>query len=274
MKMDFKWMDESELALKAVSTSADMIEETHTEGLAISTKSSYRDIVTELDIAIEQHIKKILSVSKYGIVGEESTKGDALVLPAHAPVWMVDPIDGTTNFISSIPFYSSSVGLIEGNKFLVGAVAMPALKEIYFTMGDEGAYKNGKRLRLSPAKLKDSLVVASFSGIHSDDEKRRNEYKFFGNVNDASRGCLRLGSASVNICYVASGRLQASYGIANRIWDVAGAVSVAQRAGAKVYYERLKDSSKVNFAVGCPDAIDELAEMLRTAGLADLKPLN
>ena len=272
--MDLKWLKESELALKAVSTSADMIEETHTEGLAVSTKSSYRDLVTELDVAIEQHIKKVLSVSKYAIVGEESTKGDALILPANAPVWMVDPIDGTTNFISSIPFYSTSVGLIEGTKFLVGAVAMPALKEMYFTMGDEGAYKNGKRLKLSPATIKNSLVVASFSGTHLGDEQRRNEYKFFGTINDASRGCLRLGSASVNICYVASGKLQAAYGIANRIWDVAGAISVAQRAGAKVYFEQLEGTSKVNFAVGCPDATDELAGMLKTAGLADLKPLN
>lgn len=272
--MKFLWLNESELALKAVSTSADMIEETHTEGLAVSTKSSHRDLVTELDVAIEQHIKKILSDSKHRIVGEESTKGDVLDLPAHGPVWMVDPIDGTTNFISSIPFYSTSVGLVEGSKFLVGAVAMPALKEIYFTMGDEGAYKNGKRLRLSPSELKSSLVVASFSGTHSGDEKRRLEYKFFGEVNDSSRGCLRLGSASVNICYVASGRLQAAYGIANRIWDVAGAISVAQRAGAKVYYERMDGSSKVNFAVGCPGAIDEIAGMLKKAGLADLKPVN
>jgi myo-inositol-1(or 4)-monophosphatase len=268
-----KWLDESELALKAASSSADMIEETQTEGIAITTKGSPRDIVTELDLAIEELIRNILKTSRYKIIGEETIKNEKISPSKNEPVWFIDPIDGTTNFISAIPYYSTSIGLVEDFKFHVGAVAMPALKEIFFTIGDQGSYRNGKLLKVHPSDLNNSLVAAGFSGNPGEGDKRQKEYELFGKVNDSSRGCLRLGSASVNICNVAAGRLGAAYAVSNKIWDIAGAIAVALQSGCKVYIERI-DGTDVNYVVGAPGAADEIAEMINRKNLANLLPIS
>ena len=268
--MSTKWLFESSLALKSASTSAGLIEERCAECLTFQTKGTSRDIVTELDIIIEKHIKEILGTSKYQIIGEETSKNGDLNIISNEPVWFIDPIDGTANFISSIPFYAVSVGLAAGSEFLVGAVVAPALKEIFFTMGNGGSFMNGKILKVCSADLKDSLIAAGFSGSYSNEVERKQEYNFFGTLNDNSRGCLRLGSASVNICYVAAGRLQSSYGIANKIWDVAGAIAVAMQAGCKVYIDRIKGTHQISYAVGAGGVTDKIAEMLGEKKIANL----
>jgi len=268
-----KWLKESELALRAVSSSADMLEETQIEGIAIRTKGNPRDIVTEIDIALEEKIRVILSSSGHHIIGEETFKDKFADVPSSGPVWFIDPIDGTTNFISAIPYYSTCVGLVESSKFLVGAVAIPAFKEIYFTLGDEGSFRNGKALKVGTSDLTRSLVVAGFSGSPDNAETRKKEYELFGKINDSSRGCLRLGSASVNICNVTAGRLGAAYALSNKIWDVAGAISVAVQAGCRVYLER-KGKVNINYVVGAPGAADEIAEQLGKMNLAALERIN
>ncbi len=271
--MSNKWLAESELALKAVSAGAEILAERKPEELSISTKGTPRDIVTDLDIYIEKQIKAMLGSSGYKMIGEESAKENDLAYPGNEPVWMIDPIDGTTNFISSIPYYSVSVGLAVDSRFPVGAVAIPSLKELFFTTGESGSYLNGKTLKVHNAKLKDSLVVASFSGSSAGGRPMK-EYEFFGQLNDASRGCLRMGSASVNICYAATGRFKAAYGISNKIWDVAGALAIASRAGCRIYTEKMNSSFMINYVVGAEGAADELAEMIQKKGLAKLVRIN
>jgi myo-inositol-1(or 4)-monophosphatase len=266
--MSNRWLLESELALKSASTSADILEERRPEGIAFQTKGNPRDIVTELDIAIEKHIREILAPSKHQIVGEEETQSEFLDISIKEPVWFIDPIDGTTNFISSLPFYSTSIGLVSGFEFIVGAVAMPALKQLFFTMGEEGAFMNGISLKVASRDLKNSLIVAGFSSDQNNVEKRRREFELFGNLNDKSRGCLRLGSASINICYVAAGRLQAAYGLSNKIWDVAGAIAIAYQAGNKIYIEWAKGTAKINYVVGAPGVADEIADLINLSNLA------
>jgi myo-inositol-1(or 4)-monophosphatase len=268
-----KWLKESELALKAVSSSADMLEETQIEGIAIRTKGNPRDIVTEIDVALEELIRNVLRSSGHHIIGEETFKDKMADVPANGPVWFIDPIDGTANFISAIPYYSTCVGLVEKSKFLVGAVAIPAFKEIYFTIGDEGSFRNGTALKVGASDLSSSLVVAGFSGSPDDAGIRKKEYELFGKINDSSRGCLRLGSASVNICNVTAGKLGAAYALSNKIWDVAGAIAVAMQSGCRVYLER-KGPVNINYVVGAPGAADEIAEQLCKMKLADLERIN
>ena len=272
--MKDKWLAESELVLKAVSAGAKMLTQQKIEGLSVRSKGNPRDLVTELDVYIENQIKTMLGPSGYKILGEESVKEKDAADMGNEPVWLIDPIDGTTNFVSSIPYHSVSVGLAVDSRFPVGAVAIPPLKELFFTMGEAGSYMNGKTLKAHHAKLENSLVVASFSGSSADKRSRSKEYEFFGNLNDISRGCLRLGSASVNICYAAAGRFNAAYGISNKIWDVAGALAVACLAGCRVYTERKSGSFMINYVAGAEGAADELAEMLRKNGLAKLVRIN
>lgn len=258
-----RWEKESELALRAVATTGELITE-RPERLAYSTKESARDLVTELDLQIERQIAAVLG-DGFPIVGEE-TSPDALPVDPDAGHWLVDPIDGTTNLICGLPYFAVSVGLRVNRRFVIGAVSVPALKELFFTYGDRGAFLNGRPLHApSSGKLSTSLVAASFSGTIGDPEQRRRQYQLFGEVNDAGRGCLRLGSAAVNICYVAAGRLQAAYGLCARPWDIAGALAVAQQAGCAVAL-KAAPSGRVDYAVGAVEVVQALRALMDQHG--------
>ena len=266
------WIRESELALEAVSSSTELIEQSFAGGMAVSTKGAPRDTVTEADTSVERHIARILGRSAHRVVGEEKT-GPATDPGTPGPYWAVDPIDGTTNFVSSIPFYAVSVGLVDGRAFRVGAVSLPALKELYFTHGDEASFKNGKRLAVKDAALDRSLIAAAFSSSRADKAMRAQEFAAFGELNDASRGCLRLGAASVNVCYVASGRLQCAYGVRNKIWDVAGALAVTRLAGARVWIDFTPGSEEISYVVGAPAAADSVRDALSARGLGTFEAM-
>ncbi|MGV8108358.1 inositol monophosphatase family protein [Methanospirillum sp.] len=269
--MTSNYIFEAGLALKAASTSSEMIEERFAEGMVFSTKGTYRDIVTDLDLIIESHIIEILKCSQYKIIGEETLSTDNLYTPPKELTWFIDPIDGTTNLVSSIPYYATSIGLICDSQFLVGAVAIPTLKEIFFTFGDQGSFLNGKNQRVKPIELKNSLISVGFSGDYHDKNIRNLEYELFGFLNDNSRGCLRLGAASINICYVAANRFQAAYGISNKIWDVAGALAIAQQAGCNIYIEWLCGTTEINYVVGAPGVADEIAALLNSNNSFNLR---
>jgi fructose-1,6-bisphosphatase/inositol monophosphatase family enzyme len=154
------------------------------------------------------------------------------------------------------------VGLWEGGSFRVGAVSLPAFKELYFTHGDEAAFLNGQRLKVEPATVGEALIGASLPS--RPPEGRPSQYETFGRVNDATRGCLRLGSAAALVCLVAGGRLQGAYGIATKMWDVAGALAVAQRAGAEVSIRCSRHEPVVDYIVAAPGVGGPLRELLGT----------
>ena len=210
--MSFKWVKEAELALKSVSAAADIIETQYKNMSGFRTKESPRDIVTELDVAIENFLVKELSVSGYHIIGEETTIDDDIGPYLNQPVWYLDPIDGTVNFISSVPFYGISAGLGVGFDFVAGTVILPALREIYFISDIGTSFMNGKLLRPDSADLKNSLLTMGFSGTAQYGPPRKKQYETFGYLNDNSRGCLRTGSAAINICYAASGKVSGCRG--------------------------------------------------------------
>ena len=239
---------------------------------SVRVKESRRDVTTRLDTIIEANIKRILKPSGHPIVGEETSSNDFKKSRPDGFTWFVDPIDGTANFISSVPFYAISVGLVSKNKFLIGAVALPEQKEIFFTFGKRGAYLNGKGLKVRTSSIEDALLAASFSGGFDALDERKKEYELFGKFNDMGRGCLRIGSAAVNICYVAKGRLQGAYGISAKVWDVAGALAVASQAGCKVYLE-WKGTNKINYVVGVEGVAEKIAKGVMEAKLADLKEM-
>jgi len=268
--MKKKWIPESELALKAISESVEIIQEnSNTNNYFIESKGSYRDIVTHVDVLVEKRIKSVLNVTGYKIIGEETANRITDDVFSCGPTWVIDPIDGTANFVSSIPFYSTSVGLMEKEEFILGAVVVPEFKELFFTIGSDNAYLNGRLLNSGNASMKNSLIAANFSGKAYTPEKRQIDYELFGTINDHSRGCLRLGSAAINICYVAAGKLQATYGIANKIWDVVGAIAIARCAGCEIYFEHISNTHMVNYVVGSHGVADEIAEIVQSKQLAN-----
>jgi len=250
---------ESLAALKAVASAEELLSGPLNR-VVVGTKESRRDIVTNLDILVEHHITAILAETGHPVLGEERF-GESPEMPAlDAPFWLVDPIDGTANFISGMPYFALSAGFWDGAGFSVGAVALPAFKELFFTHGDESAHLNGRRLLARPGSLEEALVGASFPGqpgLHRDWH-----YRTFGRVNEATRGCLRLGSAASLLCLVACGRLQGAYGFGAKLWDVAGGLAVAAKAGCEVWTELHPGAPTLDYIVASPGVGDALRNLI------------
>ncbi|MCL2219624.1 MAG: hypothetical protein FWC23_06275 [Chitinispirillia bacterium] len=262
-----RWLEEFNMAMKSVSAGLEVLDRKKND-LLVQTKESLRDIVTGIDIEIERDIKEILRGSPHKVVGEESFAAGQEVDWNNDTVWAIDPIDGTTNMVAGIPFYCVSLGLMDKAKFELGVVAVPAQEMLYFSFNDR-AYVNNKMLTVKPTKFEESLNACAFSG-KAYGENRQLEYEIFGAVNDSTRGCLRTGSAAMNICYVAAGQLQSAYGINNRIWDVAAALAIARHAGAQIYIERKQDGSFINYAAGVPGVVEKIVKILNEKMLTNL----
>ena len=264
--MNVNWEFESELALKAVSKTAELLVNS-SEVPKIDLKGDHKDIVTEADISCEAIILEILKATSHTIVGEESsTKTDVSKVLDNPAVWFVDPIDGTTNFASGMPLYGSSIGLYAKGEFVVGAVCVPPQRELFFTYGDHGSFMNGRRLSVKNRVLKSASIVASFSNSKVFKEQRQKEYSLFGKLNEASRTNLRLGSAAINICYVADGRLHGAYGFNACMWDIAGGLAIAKQAGCKIYLNLNVESLTASYVVGVPTVATELFSILKEEG--------
>jgi myo-inositol-1(or 4)-monophosphatase len=260
----------SSLALKAAVWAADQVNSSQDVTRTTREKESPRDVVTDTDIQLETGIRKILADSEIPVIGEELSNSISVSDCLKGSAWIIDPIDGTANFSNGLPFYCHSIGLIMEQNLSAGAVANPMLGEVFFTIGNKGSYLNGKRLAATGCRLDESLIGVSFSGKKLTSDIRRREIELFGQLNDQSRGCLRTGSAALNICYAAAGRLQVSYGIGSKIWDVAGALAIAKMAGCKMFVEFTSSSETVNYAVGSPGSTENIAELLNSCNLAKL----
>ena len=235
----------------------------------IQTKESARDIVTDRDIAIERAIMGILSGSAYPVLSEESPADNLYSMLEEKLTWVIDPIDGTANFANGLEYYGISIGLCRGLDFPVGAVCIPRLEMLYSTQGHNLALLNGNPIVHEHKTIDESLVSASFSGSFHDQSHRARQYELFGTINDQTRGCLRLGSTAVNICFTLSGRLQATYGLRAKIWDAAGSLAIAIAAGCKVMVAPCDDQFSVDYIVGSRDTVDMIHEMCVSRKLMD-----
>jgi myo-inositol-1(or 4)-monophosphatase len=225
-----------------------------------SQKETGRDIVSSIDLAIHNLISDELSDTNVPIISEEGSLREW----GKRPLWVIDPVDGTTNMISGIPFYGISIGLMQKGEFSVGSFAMPATKEIFYTTGITSAYCNQNRMRVTEQELHRSLIGVCFSSKgHLGPASRTDEFKVFQELNESSRGCLRLGSAGCSICYVACGKLGAAFGISVKTWDVAGSVAIAKAAGCEVRIADGETPESLHFIAGKGKIVDQIQARLK-----------
>ncbi len=235
----------------------------------LATKGSLRDVLTQVDIEAEKLISLNLSYSfPFEIIGEETSSLNSRHILGEdrdcIPSWIVDPIDGTANYLSGSPDYAVSIGLVGGNKFIVGAVCAPKKRELYCTLANESIL-NGKLIKYKFLDFANSLVGVSFSGIMHTKDNRNQEYLLFGVLNDTSRGCLRTGSAALNLCNTASGKLQAAYGFNAGIWDIAAGVAIALNAGCCVSLMQMApNSNKLAYIVGSAEHVDHIKKQMQS----------
>jgi myo-inositol-1(or 4)-monophosphatase len=197
----------------------------------IEQKGSFTNLVSYVDKESE---KKLLAGLKKiapgcGFLGEEGTdlKGE------NGYQWIVDPLDGTTNFLHGLPIFAISVGLRKEEKTILGVVYDVINKECFHAVEESDAYCNDKVIRVSPIRtLNESLLATGFPYVHS--AKKGIYLDIIETFLENSHGIRRLGSAAIDLAYVAAGRLEGFFEYDLKPWDVAGGAFILQRAGGKV----------------------------------------
>ncbi len=206
-------------------------EERKTFGQSHVVEKGARNLVSYVDFTAEKMIVEDLRVllPEAGFLTEENTvkeQNDSLR-------WIIDPLDGTTNFIHGLPIFSVSIALEIDGEIVVGVVHEVNLNESFYAWKDGGAYLNGKKIFVTDTNnLKNALCATGFPyEAFPNLERYFNTLKFlFQN----SRGIRRLGSAAVDLVYVAAGRLDAFYEYNLNSWDVAAGALVVREAGGSV----------------------------------------
>lgn len=196
----------------------------------IEVKSS-NSFVTYVDKTSEERLIAALSrlLPESGFIAEENTSSKI----GKIYNWIIDPLDGTTNFIHSIPCYSISIALKQENEMVLGVVYEINLDECFYAWKDSNAFLNNKEIHVSQATLlKDSLIATGFPYY---DYGKLDEYmKLFQHFVKHTHGLRRLGSAAVDLAYVACGRFEGFYEYGLNSWDVAAGTFIVQQAGGKV----------------------------------------
>ncbi len=196
----------------------------------IETKS-LNSFVTYVDKNAEklivEKLKKILPEA--GFIAEENTETKL----AKTYNWIVDPLDGTTNFIHGLEPFSVSIALRENDKIVIGVVYEAGKKECFYAWKDSSAFLNGNEIKVTETdKLSDSLIATGFP--YYDFSKNKPILESLEYLMKNSHGIRRLGSAATDLAYVACGRLEAFYEFGLSPWDVAAGAFIVQRAGGKV----------------------------------------
>jgi myo-inositol-1(or 4)-monophosphatase len=196
--------------------------------LGAKTKSSSTDIVTEFDRAAEASIVATLRELRPddGIVGEEGTA----LTGTSGYDWYIDPIDGTTSFFYDHPTWACSVGVSFDGEMVAGAVSLPALDELFSAELGHGATLNGRTISASACDDVALALVGTGFSYHAD--ARRAHAALLARIIGDIRDIRRTGSAAVDLCFVAAGRLDLYFEPGLNAWDMAAGELIAREAGA------------------------------------------
>jgi len=184
------------------------------ENLQVSKKGP-KDFVTNADKKVEKILINELSKKKFSIISEEAGK---IIQENKNSFWIIDPIDGTTNFLHGIPHFCISLALISSNEIISGVIFDPIKNEIFYAEKNTGAFFNNQRIRVSKKNNFDECLFGSnLEGVKNIDLN------------------LRIsGSAALDLAYVASGRLDGFYQKKLNIWDIAAGILIITEAGGKL----------------------------------------
>lgn len=197
----------------------------------ISNKEGLNNLVTEADFASDKAIQSIIKKAfpEHGIVSEET----ADKITASEFRWIIDPIDGTVNFANGIPLCCVSIGLEQNGQMLMGAVYNPILNEFYFAEKGGGATLNDKKISVSTkTEVLKSCLVTGFPYTYLD--QPNGPLQVFERLIRQGVPVRRLGSAAIDMCWVAAGRFDGFYEHHLNAWDSAAGFIIIEEAGGKV----------------------------------------
>ena len=218
-------------AIRAARAASAVLVEHAQSGFRIDYKAAI-NLVTDADRRAEDRIVQVITAAHpdHRILAEErGQEGDA----DSSFKWIVDPLDGTTNFAHGFPFYSVSIGLEHEGKCILGVVLDPVRDELFTAVRGEGAYLNDKPINVSGIEdLGKSLLVTGFA--YNIRETLNNNLDHFSRLSLHAQGVRRTGSAALDLCYVAAGRLDGYWEVVLSPWDMAGGLVILREAGGMV----------------------------------------
>ncbi len=230
------------------------------------TEKGHRDLVSEVDVMVEQeigtHIHK--AFPQHSILSEEGTNH-----AGNEYQWIIDPIDGTMNFIHGFPQFCVSIAMQHKGETCVGVIYDPMRHELFTALRGSGARLDNRRIRVSKTQhLKDGLIGTGFP-IRAT-EKLPQYLTGFNEVIGRVSGVRRAGSAAMDLAYVACGRLDAYWETNLRIWDIAaGALLVKEAGGLITDYQGKEDYlEKGDLICGTPGVYQELMSTLKPTFIA------
>jgi myo-inositol-1(or 4)-monophosphatase len=198
------------------------------EQLQIERKSR-NDFVTQVDRGAEREIINIIhkAYPQHAILAEESgEQGDDEV------VWIIDPLDGTTNFLHRLPHFAVSIGIQVRGRLEHGVIYAPSTQDLYCASRGDGATLNTRKLRVSACKDLDQSLIGT--GVPLNVDKLDTYIPMLHNVVAETTGVRRAGAASLDLAYVAAGRLDGFWELNLKPWDVAAGIVLVQEAGGMV----------------------------------------
>lgn len=191
-------------------------------------KESHRDLVSEADLAAEGYVLAAIP-EEDDVLAEEGAARDR-----GAPrKWVVDPLDGTVNFLHGIPFWCVSIGVVEEGRLAAAVVHAPELGMTWTAEAGKGCWLNGHRVRVSATEqLSESVLATGFA--YRRNEVEDNNFDNFAALGLAAAGIRRMGAAALDLAFVAAGRLDGFWELHLSPWDVAAGILLVREAGGTV----------------------------------------
>ena len=255
-------------AINLAHETGDLLRQGHARGVdTIITKQSAVDLVTEVDLASDKLIGESLRdrFPDHAILTEESS-GD---LPEQGSVWVVDPLDGTTNFAHGYPVFSVTLALLIDREIELGVVYDPLRDETFWAQRGQGSWRNGSRMQVSTTlELGRSLLATGFAYDRASNPD--NNLAEFSHFMPKTRGVRRAGSAALELAFTAAGWLDGYWEKGLHVWDTAAGVLMVREAGgiATTYAGRPWRPGDRNVVVSNGVLHEALLSGLRQARLA------
>jgi len=252
-------MNRLTVAINAAVAGGNLLKEHYGKVFKERQKESLRDVVTDIDELSEN---KILDIIKKEYPDESFlTEESGLHDQDSEGMWIIDALDGTVNYIHGIPMFCVSISYWKNMEPELGVIYNPISEDLYYAQKNLGSFLNQKKINSHLLEINKNLCVMAFSGKAHNPKERSKEFELFGLLNDLSQGCLRTGSAAINLSYLAEGKCGLALGKANKLWDIAAGIVIAQEAGLDVQFKITnKENFLVDYIAGSSEMILELRD--------------
>lgn len=268
---------EAQVAVDAARAAGKVISDAFHRPKAIEHKGS-ADLVTETDKACELLIMSAIreNFPDHKFIGEEETS--AAGAPPELtdnPTWMVDPVDGTTNFVHCWPFCCVSIALVVKKEVMLGVVYNPVLEEMFVAEKGHGAFLNGEKISVSSTKELGNALLATELGTHREGNTLDFVFNRIRKLSSMSRSLRCNGSCAIGLCGVACGRLDVFYEIGfGGCWDAAAGALMVKEAGGKILDPAGTPVNLMSRRILATNAhLDQaVSEVIKSCGIGNLEP--